>query len=141
MGCWIFGTSFPLDPALTVKELERNVTDLNFLALQIHQTAKEKGFWDEILLDPESGLLRVPPPTPKEVGAFISEKLCLIHSEVSEALEDHRRDQHDHMAEELADVLIRVLDLSAFMNYNIAAAVSDKMEKNQQRERMHGKSR
>ncbi len=38
--------------------------------------------------------------------------LALIHSEVSEALEAFRADDGDNFAEELADIVIRVLDLA-----------------------------
>jgi NTP pyrophosphatase (non-canonical NTP hydrolase) len=37
----------------------------------------------------------------------VPEKLCLIHSEVSEALEAHRKDDKENFAEEIADIIIR----------------------------------
>ena len=56
--------------------------------------------------------------------------LALIHSEVSEALEGFRHDDAPNFAEELADVLIRVLDCSAGLGIDMDAAVAEKLEKN-----------
>lgn len=68
------------------------------------------------------------------------ELLCLIHSEISEAMEGERKDlmddklPHRKMAEvELADAIIRILDYSAGFNYDIAGAVSEKLEYNKTR--------
>jgi NTP pyrophosphatase (non-canonical NTP hydrolase) len=65
--------------------------------------------------------------------------LCLIHSEVSEALEEFRK-QHrkDQFAEELADVLIRTLDCAAALGLDMDVAVIAKLEKNRQRAYKHG---
>ena len=67
-------------------------------------------------------------------------KLLLIHSEVSEAMEGHRKglkDDHlphlDMMGVELADVLIRVLDLADACGYDLEAIIAEKDAYNQQR--------
>lgn len=70
----------------------------------------------------------------------IGEKLMLIVSEVAEGMEGQRKDlmddklPHRKMIEvELADALIRILDLAGFMNLDIAGAVIEKLAFNQQR--------
>jgi NTP pyrophosphatase (non-canonical NTP hydrolase) len=68
---------------------------LNELAYDLHETAKEKGFWDE----------------PVDIN-FVLSKLALVHSEVSEVLEATRKSQGSHkIVEEMADIVIRLLDL------------------------------
>ena len=70
----------------------------------------------------------------------IPEKLCLIHSEVSEALEALRGpDEENNIGEELADIIIRVFDLAGHLDINIYKEITDKMEKNFKREYKHGK--
>lgn len=65
------------------------------------------------------------------------ELLCLIHSEISEAMEGERKDlmddklPHRKMAEvELADALIRILDYAAGYGYDIGGAVAEKLSFN-----------
>ena len=62
------------------------------------------------------------------------ELLCLIHSEISEAMEGERKDlmddklPHRKMAEvELADAIIRILDYAAGFNYDISGAIHEKL--------------
>jgi NTP pyrophosphatase (non-canonical NTP hydrolase) len=71
----------------------------------------------------------------------IGEMLALIHSEVSEAMEGHRKNlmddklPHRKMLEvELADAVIRILDLSGYLNLDIGGAVVEKMQYNAKRE-------
>ena len=64
--------------------------------------------------------------------------LALITSEVSEALEDFRKDEKEHFAEEIADVLIRVLDLTGGMGIDIDEEVAKKLEINKKRGFRHG---
>ena len=65
------------------------------------------------------------------------ELLCLIHSEISEAMEGERKNlmddklTHRRMAEvELADALIRILDYCAGHGYDIEGAYQEKMAYN-----------
>lgn len=65
--------------------------------------------------------------------------LCLIHSEISEALECYRDDKP--LGEELADIIIRTLDLSAKLNIDIGHEIERKTEKNKLRQFKHGRAR
>ena len=67
--------------------------------------------------------------------------LALIHSEVSEALEAFREGDRDGFLEEMADVIIRVLDCTGGLTNNIDAIVSAKIEKNRTRGYRHGGKR
>ncbi len=67
--------------------------------------------------------------------------LALIHSEVSEALEAFRKNDSVNFAEELADVLIRVLDCCPGLGIDVDAAVQAKLEKNRTRGYRHGGKR
>lgn len=79
-----------------------------------------------------------------ETGEIISrnkgEMLCLIHSEISEAMEGERKNlmddhlPHRKMAEvELADAIIRIMDYAGEHNYDIGGAVVEKMNYNKTR--------
>lgn len=68
-------------------------------------------------------------------------KLALIHSETSEALEAFRKDDRDNFIEELADTLIRILDTSSGLGFDIETVVRAKLEKNKTRGFRHGGKR
>ncbi|CDG21040.1 putative phage protein [Xenorhabdus poinarii G6] len=94
-----------------------NITGLQ---KQIHQQNVEAGWWDK----------------PRERGTL----LCLIHSEISEAMEGERKNlmddhlPHRPMAEvELADAVIRILDYAAAFGYDIEGAIAEKLAYNRQR--------
>lgn len=76
----------------------------------------------------------------------VGEKIALMHSELSEALEADRKDlQSDKLEgysgveEELADCVIRILDFAAENDLRLGDAIVDKMHHNLTRPRMHGK--
>ena len=71
---------------------------------------------------------------PREVPAI----LALVHSEVSEALEAFRNRDRANFEEELADVLIRVLDLAIGLGIDMDEAVAAKLAKNRARGFRHG---
>lgn len=64
--------------------------------------------------------------------------LGLVHSEVSEALEAFRKDDRDNFLEEMADVLIRVLDCVGGFDADFDAVVAAKLAKNRSRGYRHG---
>lgn len=72
------------------------------------------------------------------------ELLCLLHSEVSEALDAYRKLKppytlsNDKIVEELADVVIRLWDICGQYGIDISAAVLKKHFKNLRRPYRHG---
>jgi NTP pyrophosphatase (non-canonical NTP hydrolase) len=96
------------------------------LARQVYQNNKDKGWWDK---ERNNG-----------------ELIALIHSELSECLEALRRENpsDDKIPEftgaeaELADVVIRIMDLSAARGWKVGRAIETKIAYNQTRSRRHG---
>jgi NTP pyrophosphatase (non-canonical NTP hydrolase) len=101
---------------------------LDALAAVLHETAREKGFWDgEYSYD--------------KVG----NKLALVHSEVTEVLESIRKSHgSEKIVEEMADVIIRLLDVYAAMRneeeilHSLDEVLEAKINKNKERPRLHG---
>ena len=98
--------------------------ELNDLAQEIYRLARDNGFYER-----------------EGEDSFIGYRLALIHSEVSEALEAYRDDDMSNLYEELADIIIRVLDLSAYIGADIEGWILTKHENNKRRPRLHGRSR
>lgn len=70
----------------------------------------------------------------------IAEALCLIHSEISEALEGYRKDKkdehlphHQSITVELADAIIRICDLAGGLELPLGKALAEKLCYNQVR--------
>lgn len=69
-----------------------------------------------------------------------AEILCLIHSEISEAMEGLRKGLNDdHLPHrpmievELADAMIRIFDMAGAFGYDLDGAIREKFAYNQQR--------
>lgn len=96
-----------------------------------HGNSSKAGWWHDL----ETGEPVINRPH------VIGEKIALIHSEVSEAMEGHRKNlmddklPHRKMIEvEFADAVIRILDLCGAMELDIAGAIAEKLEYNSNRE-------
>jgi NTP pyrophosphatase (non-canonical NTP hydrolase) len=105
--------------------------NLEEMAFAIHSNAIDKGFWE--------------PNTPDNHTVFYLKQLAMIHSEVSEVLEAIRKEKGESVVvEEMADVLIRLLDLWSGMQRDgavsttITDALMQKVSINKDRPKMHG---
>jgi len=67
------------------------------------------------------------------------EKIALIHSEVSEALEAHRSGNKENLAEELADTILRIMDIAGRLSLPLGKALMDKAQFMLTRPYKHGK--
>lgn len=138
------------------RKKERNESNLlqapiSTLQAVMHRLSREKGWWPQ--LDDKNSS---PAEKKKLVEATIPEKLVLIHSEVSEAMEEYRRrkritevsfgeDDEEEKPEglpiELADVVIRVFDLAEALHIDLGYWIVRKYEYNQTRKKRHGGKR
>lgn len=103
-----------------------------------HAASFNAGWWR----DPKTGMdLRQEARDGTRFGkALVAEKLCLIHSEVSEAMEGARKGLPDDklprrpMIEvELADAIIRIGDLAGALGLDLGGAIAEKMAFNEVR--------
>jgi NTP pyrophosphatase (non-canonical NTP hydrolase) len=144
------------------------MSNLNELSKRIFEGNKNKGFWDDRLNVPvkmrDSGLF-----TDTEIEsvekATVGQLLMLIVSEASEALEADRgrgntldrkafeletakgeefkdafqKYVKDTFEDEIADTIIRLLDLCGAKDIDIDWHIEQKLKYNSTRERLHGK--
>ena len=116
----------PNEPLMGFDQEQEFREHLSDLCNDIAYIAASKGFWDRV---------------------YVLEKLALIASEVGEAIEAARSQSpqqsvkipnHSMLAEELADIVIRVLDLATALDIDIPLAIVQKHRYNISRPRMHG---
>jgi len=113
---------------------------LDQMAESVFSANVEKGFWEDTITAAKENSLAIN-------KAYTAQKLMLIVSEVSEALEADRKDLMDtYLPEykglhvELADALIRILDMCGGYNIPIGEIVEAKLEYNASRPFKHGKA-
>ena len=68
------------------------------------------------------------------------EKLMLVVTEVSEAMEAYRIGDRENFNEEIADTFIRLLDICGAINMDIEEEIIHKMQVNEKRPHKHGKN-
>lgn len=113
---------------------------LHSLGKLCHKNAQVKGFYDDIklieelhtkaVLDPDEALnLR------RRLEAV---RFGLIMTEAMEAMEGHRGGDFSNEGEELADVIIRVVEFAYYRKIDLDAEVEGKVNKNHARPHMHG---
>ena len=97
-----------------------HVLAINELSEEIHKANVEAGWWHDIV-------------TGARLDRNVGELLCLVHSEISEAMEGHRKDlmddklPHRKMFEvELADAFIRLFDIAGAYNMDLGGAIAEK---------------
>ncbi len=123
-------TGIPLDESAMLRIATKQVQDA------CHQAAKKSGWWTDLKTgqDLTSVVMWDAFLQPK---VNVAEKLCLIHSEISEAMEGHRKGLMDDklpkrtaLEVELADAAIRIFDLAGGLGLDVAGAIVEKLEYN-----------
>jgi NTP pyrophosphatase (non-canonical NTP hydrolase) len=101
---------------------------LDIMAKDIHSTAVEKGFWPDKVDD-----------------IFITKQLMMIVSEAVEVMEAIRKDKgKQEVADEMADIIIRTLDLyqglvdNGYIDQELQVALNNKTSFNKSRPERHG---
>jgi NTP pyrophosphatase (non-canonical NTP hydrolase) len=104
------------------------MTYLDEMADHLHQVATEKGFWPDRVDD-----------------IFITKQLMMVVSEAVEVMEAIRKDKgNQEVSDEMADIIIRTLDLYAglvengYTDISLDAALDKKVSFNKQRPERHG---
>ena len=109
--------------------------NLDTLAARLHNTATEKGFWE-----PLSRMEN------QDTFVFYAKQIAMIQSEATEVLEALRKSHGaDKVVEELADIIIRTLDLWKGLTVydseeypSLEDMVMSKSITNQTRPKLHG---
>jgi NTP pyrophosphatase (non-canonical NTP hydrolase) len=107
-----------------------------FLTKACHGLAFASGWWNDL----KTGESLLGKDANGKDKRNVPEMLCLIHSEVSEAMEGYRKNKmDDHLTDrkmievELADAIIRIFDLAGAHNMDLGAAIAEKLEYNARR--------
>lgn len=109
-------------------------SSLDGMAAELHEIAVEKGFWD-VIKD----------ATQEQKDIFMTKQLMMIVSEAVEVMEAIRKNKGpDEVADEMADIIIRTLDLYAglreeeYVNNDLQVAFNKKTGYNKTRPEKHG---
>lgn len=101
---------------------------INAFAADCHAASRKSGWYTD-------------PATGAPLQRNVPEMLCLIHSEISEAMEGYRKNlpddklPHRKMVEvELADAMIRIGDLAGYLGLDVGGAIVEKLAFNATRE-------
>ena len=121
-----------------------------------HERMREKGFWDmrDAIVDacaqdvPGRSFEQAVELKQAATDMVDTAALALVTTETSETVEalrhgngpDDKIPHHCGAAAELADVILRIMDLAHARKWDVAQALVDKMQMNQGREKMHGKN-
>ena len=107
-------------------------SNLRHASIVINELNASAGWWTNLATG--ESMITGPGQTPKR---NVPEMLMLIVTEVSEAMEGYRKgckDDHlphrDMMEVELADALIRILDMAGGIGLDIGGAVAEKLKYN-----------
>ena len=106
-----------------------------------HTRSSNAGWWNDLAEALDE--LRDAPPKVKQrvIGWYLTTKICLMHSEVSECMEGLRKwpIKDDHLTNrdmeevEAADILIRLFDYAGYRNLDLEGALLEKLAYNAQR--------
>lgn len=117
---------------------------LNDLATSIHAGNKARGFWDEERNIGEA-LMLVVTELSEALEAHRSGKTCshndkVAYFESDDMIQTFKKNIKDTFEDELADAIIRILDLCGGLDIDIDFHVSSKLMYNATRPYKHGKS-
>lgn len=114
------------------------MTEFNALSQRAHRIAVEHGFWGDAANYADA--------------VYLGNKLMMVVREVSEAQEElrdhHPADEKYYRADgkpegfgfEVADAIIRLMDLAEYLDLDMTALIEEKMDFNDTRAPLHGKA-
>jgi NTP pyrophosphatase (non-canonical NTP hydrolase) len=102
-----------------------SIPQLNDLASTLYADARRRGFWQH--------------PEGQTLTNTMAVWTAKTHSEVSEVWDAFRKQEDDHVPEEIADVLILTLELAAHLRIDVDKIIREKAAKNAERPYLHGR--
>lgn len=122
--------------SLSSQQTDAAIEVIRALQNEAYDNAEEHGFHKAY-----SGLLTAVPVEERKSArrTILLAKLALIASEVGEAVREVQHGDEQAMAVELADVVIRVLDMCGAEYIELGSVMLAKMMRNRKRPYLHGK--